>query len=254
MTVFFVSDMHLTDNKPDIAQAFFGFMDKYQQDIHSLYLMGDLFEFWIGDQFSSPIVIQFKQRLAKLSQHSTIFIQHGNRDFLIGQTFCQQTRAQLLPDPWEITLHKTRALLSHGDIFCTDDIAYQRLRSILRSKTVLFLANALPYSIRHFVAQRIRSGSRQRQQKEYEHTQMRADINIQAIESTLNQYCAKLVIHGHTHKPGLHDHSNNCHRMVLGDWSADGGIFARLQDNQLLQLVRYCHPSQTEEIIAEILL
>ncbi|AJQ95855.1 UDP-2,3-diacylglucosamine diphosphatase [Gynuella sunshinyii] len=254
MAVIFVSDMHLTDNKPDIAQAFFGFMDKYQQDISSIYLMGDLFEFWIGDQFNSPIVTQFKERLAKLSQHGSIFIQHGNRDFLIGKIFCQQTGAQLLPDPWRVTLHNTHTLLSHGDIFCTDDIAYQRLRSILRSKIVLFLTNTLPYPIRYFVAQRIRSGSRQRQQKEYEQTQMRSDINTQAVENTLYRYDAKLVIHGHTHKPGLHDHSNRCHRMVLGDWSPEGGIFARMQQNHLLQLVRYNHPNQTEEVIAELLL
>ena len=254
MTVFFVSDIHLTEDKPDIAQAFFGFMDHYQAEISTIYLMGDLFEFWIGDQSTSPVIEQFKQRLRTLSDRKArIYIQHGNRDFLIGKTFCQQTGAQLLADPFVTELGPGRVLLSHGDLYCTDDHAYQRLRKILRCRMTLALANALPYAIRLFVAHKIRTSSSKRQQLKYQQNKQLVDVNESAIQQALDEANCPVMIHGHTHRPALHSYDQERWRMVLGDWSAQGGVFARLNlQSNSLDLIHYHDPSHSEDMVASL--
>lgn len=221
----FISDLHLCESRPEIIDAFIRFLENTAIHADSLYILGDLFEYWAGDD---AIAIgahkQSINALKKLSHQGVkIFLIHGNRDFLLGDVFTKATNIQILPDPSLINAYGKSILLSHGDELCTDDIAYQQFRSEVRSKAwqTAFLNRPLAERIAYIESVRNRS------EKEKSIKSMAImDVNASAVLKLIkNNNYPPMLIHGHTHRPNKHQHSidkHYCERWVLGDWYEQG--------------------------------
>ncbi len=207
----FISDLHLSPQHTDITRHLFTFLQQQARDAQCLYILGDLFDYWIGDDDSAPWLSSIKQQFKELTRYgTTVYIMPGNRDFLLGTSFAASTNCHLLADPTVIQLYEKTILLKHGDDLCTDDLSHQKFRSYTHNTRLQHYFLALPLCTRHWIAKRIRHASRQRQYK-----QPIADINPQAITQALQQHKADLLIHGHTHKPLITEH-----RCVLGTWES----------------------------------
>lgn len=234
MTTYFASDMHLDDKKPELFQAFFAFLDEIRADASRIYLLGDLFEYWIGDDYQTPLIVEFKRRLRTLSdQGIDIFIMHGNRDFLIGTAFTHEIAGQLLPDPYTLRLGHKNVVLSHGDILCTDDKGYQKLRKILRNPVFKWSVSHLTLKARKKLASKLRSESAQATSMKQSDIM---DVNQNSVCNLILENQADILLHGHTHRPQEHNVQINevqKIRMVLGSWSPSGGVYAHDRNGEL---------------------
>lgn len=219
MTTLFISDLHLEEKRPDIIEAFFDFLNTKACKAESLYILGDFFEAWIGDDENTPLQVSIKDALKKLTNSETqLFIMHGNRDFLMGQLFCEETGATLLSDPAIINLYGENVLLMHGDSLCSHDVEYIKFRKSMRNEEwqSMFLKRTL--AERQLVAQQLRTISQAKNKgKTLEIMDVKPEDVVQAIK-TAN---VATLIHGHTHRPAVHEleiEGKTCKRMVLGDW------------------------------------
>ena len=220
MRTLFISDLHLTPERPDLAQAFFAFLEQQAAGAASLYILGDFFDYWIGDDLMSPFQTRVAEALAALAAAGTrVFVMHGNRDFLIGADFCRKAGCQLLADPALIELGGQRLLLLHGDSLCAGDTRYLRYRRVVRNSWVQRGFLALPARWREKLAQRLRVGSRSLQPRA---SDPRADVDPAEVVAVLGAHETSTMIHGHTHKPAVHDLPTGGQRWVLGDWDRLG--------------------------------
>ena len=221
----FISDLHLCEQRPAAAQRFIEFLRQDACDADALYILGDLFEAWLGDDDDSDFHQNITHALhACVSRGTPVFLLHGNRDFLIGTEFERQSGCRLLPDPSVITLGDLPALIMHGDTLCTDDIEYQEFRVTVRDPQwqQKFLAQPLPQ--RREVARHLRDESKMRTREKSEQIM---DANQQAVERVMREHHIKLLIHGHTHRPAMHDFTlegEPVRRIVLGDWYEQGSV------------------------------
>jgi UDP-2,3-diacylglucosamine hydrolase len=221
----FISDLHLCDSRPHITQAFKSFLEKTAAKAQALYILGDLFEYWAGDDSivigTHQASIQALHRL--VASGVPVFLMHGNRDFLLGEGFEKAAGITILPDPSLITLYGKPVLLSHGDALCTDDVAYQQFRSEVRSASWKNQFLSKPLSDRVAYIEQLRTQSEQAKSSK---SMQIMDVNLAAVDSLLREYdCPPLFIHGHTHRPNNHLHQvdgNTCERWVLGDWYEQG--------------------------------
>ncbi|WP_420800954.1 UDP-2,3-diacylglucosamine diphosphatase [Pseudomonas cavernicola] len=218
-----ISDLHLEEQRPDITRAFLHFLAGRARTADALYILGDFFEAWIGDDAMSPFQRSIAQALRDLSGHGVrIYLMHGNRDFMLGQGFCRLAGCTLLNDPCLVELNGERVLLMHGDSLCTQDAAYMRLRRILRNPLTLWMLRHLPLTTRHKLARKLRKESRaQTQMKASEIT----DVNPEEVPSVMAAHGVRTLIHGHTHRPAthqLHVDGEPARRIVLGDWDKQG--------------------------------
>ena len=225
MSALFISDLHLSEDRPEANERFFEFLEDTAAGADALYVLGDLFEYWIGDDdVDTPfnaIVTGFFRRLT--SGGTRLYVMHGNRDFLMGDRFCAATGAELLQDPWVGELDGQKTLLMHGDTLCTDDIDYQNWRRVARSEKWQseFLAKSLDER---------RSAVHGLRDKSKEVIQAKAaeimDVNDEAVREALRGSGASRLIHGHTHRVGHHEvevDGRACERWVLPDWYGKGG-------------------------------
>lgn len=221
----FISDLHLNGSAPEITAQFVAFLRGEARTAEHLYILGDLFEFWVGDDDPDPAYGHIQDELRALTQAGVkCSVMHGNRDFLLGQAFCMRTGCSLIADGVVIELYGQRTLLLHGDTLCTDDHAYQRLRRMVRNPVVQEIFKLLPLKRRERIATRIRTGSKM-------HTQQAAatimDVNQGAVTDAFEHASVRLMIHGHTHRPAIHAHplsDGSATRIVLGDWHAQGSV------------------------------
>ncbi|WP_299874344.1 UDP-2,3-diacylglucosamine diphosphatase [uncultured Cocleimonas sp.] len=220
---YFLSDLHLDPSRPHLYKLFHEFIGKIRGDAEALYILGDLFEFWIGDDIIDlrigkpylPII----EQLRSLSDSGTkIYFIQGNRDFLIGQKFMDRIGGKLLPDETVIDLYGTPALIMHGDTLCTDDKGYQLMRKLFRLWIVQKIYLSMSPEKRDKKASEIRSKTSEKtKQKDYKIL----DVNQQAVEKALISRGVTLLIHGHTHRPAEHEfqiQGKVVKRIVLGDW------------------------------------
>lgn len=219
----FISDLHLQPERPDISRAFHYFLNQIVPACDELYLLGDIFEYWIGDDAPLPGLEPLFDQLQQLSsQGSRLFFMHGNRDFLVGEQLMHRIGATLLPAQHQLQLNGETALLLHGDELCTDDAEYQRFRAQVRQPQWQQAFLAKPVAERLAIARDLRAASREQGAMKQD-TIM--DVNPHAVAAAMNQAQADLLIHGHTHRPARHpDPRGNGHseRIVLGDWSESG--------------------------------
>jgi len=218
----FVSDIHLCESRPSITDAFINFLNKINNQVDALYILGDLFEYWIGDDSNQhENVIKALKELT--DRHIQVFLMHGNRDFLMGSSFEKKTGAVLLNDPTLIGIYGKKVLLGHGDILCTDDIEYQSFRHKIRSESWKneFLKKSL--SERVAIANEFRKESELNKKNK---SMEIMDVNNDEVNRTLIQFnYPDFFIHGHTHRPNCHSITLDGHQMqriVLGDWYEQG--------------------------------
>ncbi|MBL6691676.1 MAG: UDP-2,3-diacylglucosamine diphosphatase [Pseudomonadales bacterium] len=212
----FISDLHLDPQREDLTSAFEAFLENHCQDIDELYILGDFFEVWLGDDDDSAFNRGIAADLAALP--CKVYLMHGNRDFLIGETFCKQSGAELLGDPSIVDLDGTPALLMHGDSLCSLDAEYMKARQLLRSPA--FQADFLqkPLEERATIARQIRGESKAHTRETAEDIM---DVTPSEVVSAMNDAGVFLFIHGHTHRPDVHEvdlGEQSGRRYVLGDW------------------------------------
>ncbi len=221
--ILLISDLHLEQERPDITRAFLHFLASRARQADALYILGDFFEVWIGDDAISPFQREIAQALRELSESGTrVYLMHGNRDFLLGKRFCREAGATLLPDPCLVEMGGERVLLMHGDSLCTLDLGYMKLRRWLRNPLSLFILRNLPLATRRKLARKLRSESRTQ-------TRMKAsaivDVTPDEVLRVMADHGVRTLIHGHTHRPATHElqiDGQPARRIVLGDWDKQG--------------------------------
>ncbi|SDB47657.1 UDP-2,3-diacylglucosamine hydrolase [Pseudidiomarina indica] len=228
MATWFIADLHLSPARPDITALFQHFLEHQARHAEALYILGDLFDVWIGDDDTSDFATAVQAALRQLTQSGVpVCFMAGNRDFLIGKRFAQQTGVQILTEPTLIDLYGTPTLLLHGDTLCTDDVSYQRFRKVIRHPVVQRLLLCLPLRTRMSIAQRLRATSKTQQPLTEEQLKI-MDANPQAVQNAFMQYQVRQMIHGHTHRPAIHQHSlpqgQVAERIVVGDWYTQGSL------------------------------
>ncbi|MFV5263157.1 UDP-2,3-diacylglucosamine diphosphatase [Acinetobacter courvalinii] len=231
MTYLFISDLHLSPDHPRLVRGFLALLDEYKNKNTQLYILGDWFNAWIGDDYAAPWLDEIVTALQSFSAAGNqIYFQVGNRDFALGQKFLDQFNAILLPDVYTLEINHTKFRLEHGDALCTDDVAYQRFRKVIRNPMLLGLIKRTPLSFRQKLANGFRKkSSATKQLKSYDIM----DVNAQAVESVIEQ--VDYLIHGHTHRPEIHQLQNK-QRIVLGDWREDRAWILELNPQENYQL------------------
>ncbi len=230
--ILFVSDLHISFDKPQITRRFLNFLAQRAKHAAAVYILGDLFDAWVGDDDPTPPNNAIRQALKTLTDHGVaVFFQPGNRDFLVGERFTADTGVSLLGDYAVIELGDIRTLLTHGDLLCTDDLPYQAFR--VRSRSPEWRQNVLskPLWLRLIAARlfRLRSHFHKRGK-----TMAIMDVNQEAVIHIMQEYACQYLIHGHTHRPGCHHFESDgqpAQRMVLSQWSNAGGEYLCWQNN-----------------------
>ncbi len=225
MATLFISDLHLHESRPAVTDCFTRFLASAASTTEALYILGDLFEVWIGDDDPDPHHRRVIEALrAFTAAGPDCYIARGNRDVIVGRRFCTETGSRLLDETTVIDVYGTPVLISHGDELCTDDIAYQRFRRRARSPTWRAIFLALPLSVRRYFARQLRRRSRA-------DTALKpadiTDVSPEAVEQAFIEYRVATMIHGHTHRPGIHQleiFRQTRTRIVLGDWYTSGSV------------------------------
>lgn len=224
---YFISDLHLSETRPELTALFVDFMQHLAPKAERLYILGDLFDFWIGDDEQSPLIQQVKNLIKAVSDQGVqCYFQHGNRDFLIGTRFAKETGIQLLPDYQVIDLYGKKILLCHGDTLCIDDVAYQQFRKKVHQKWRQRLFLCLPLKVRVKIAEKIRAKSNQDKQGKSAEIM---DVNQAFTTQKIQEYGVDLLIHGHTHREAIH-REKTFTRIVLGDWRNNYASILRLDE------------------------
>jgi UDP-2,3-diacylglucosamine hydrolase len=236
---FFVADLHLTDERPVATGRFFRFLEEEVAGADALYILGDLFEAWIGDDHDEAVARDTARRLKALVDSGTpVYFMHGNRDFMLAARYAEKSGMTLLADPARIDLYGVPTLLMHGDTLCTDDTAYQAFRRRVRHPLTQALLRRLPFSLRLRLARQARAGS---ESAKADKPAAIMDVNEAEVARVLREQQVARLIHGHTHRPAQHVHvvdGRKRERWVVPDWYArwgyvvcdGGGCALRLED------------------------
>ena len=225
----FVSDIHLREKRPDLTNAFKAFLNESKEACTHLFILGDLFEIWIGDDDDNSFHQDIKTALSEfVLDGPEVFFMHGNRDFLIGKTFANEVGISIISDPYSLDINGLKTILSHGDFLCTDDSDYIEFRNNVRSEEWQkdFLAKSIDE--RNEIANLLRSESKNAtSEKSLEIT----DANLETVNNFIQENNPDIFIHGHTHRPKIHQH-NLTKRVVLGDWDKYGWYLS-IEENSL---------------------
>ena len=236
MSILFISDLHLDPSRPAITMQFLNFLRTQAGQAEALYILGDLFEAWIGDDEDSVLAKAVCNGLRELSDAGVpVYVMRGNRDFLLGPAFAGKTGAQLLPDPCVVQLCGQPTLLMHGDLLCSDDLNYLAFRQQVREPEWQehFLAQSLEE--RRAFAGQARQASQARQAGLRDEGALEAitDVSSSSVEGTMTRFGVTRLIHGHTHRPAIHAlrvAGHSAQRIVLGDWYHQGSVLSATSD------------------------
>ena len=238
MSTLFISDLHLSGERENITELFIKFLDQRASKADALYILGDLYEVWPGDDMIQPDYLSSISKLKQLSDNGLpLYVMQGNRDFLMAEKFAEVSGAKLIEDPTIIDLYGTPTLLMHGDTLCTDDIDYQKFRIMVRAPSWKEKFFALPNKERLAMTTKYRKVSKVETAKK---SMDIMDVNQQAVEAAMQEHNIKQLIHGHTHRPAIHDFSINNEKMkriVLGDWFEQGSVLVCDKSGCLLESV-----------------
>ncbi|OSI19037.1 UDP-2,3-diacylglucosamine diphosphatase [Neisseria dumasiana] len=229
----FIADLHLSDDTPELNRLFLQSLNRWQGKVDALYILGDLFEVWLGDDILSRTAVQTASALKTFSQTAPVYFICGNRDFLLGKRYAEQAGITLLPDNHIAELYGTTYLITHGDEMCTDDVSYQRFRRIIRHPVIRKTLLSLPQNRRQRIAHRLRAASKNKKQQMGQ-TAL-SDVTEHGVQTALSRYPqAQAVIHGHTHRPNVHQHTRHGQtvtRYVLPDWHGVRGGYLAVTEN-----------------------
>ena len=231
MTYLFISDLHLSPDHPRLVRGFLALLKEYKNKNTQLYILGDWFNAWIGDDYSAlwlDEIITALQEFTAANNH--VYFQVGNRDFVLGKKFLALFNATLLPDVYILEINHKRFRLEHGDALCTDDVAYQRFRKVIRNPVLLGILKRTPLNFRQKLANGFRKKSSETKQlKSYDIM----DVNLHVVENAIHQ--VDFLIHGHTHRPEIHEVINK-KRIVLGDWREDTAWILEINEQENFKL------------------
>lgn len=232
MTIYFISDTHLHESRPEITQGFYRFLEESLDDAEALYILGDFFDMWIGDDDDSALAQEIARRLRVVSDRGIrIYLMHGNRDFLLGEAFATKAGAEILADGIVKDFYGCRTLLMHGDSLCTRDIEYQVFRQQVRSGSWQAQVLTQPLSVRRALATKMRMESQSMNSLKAEDIM---DVTQEDVIRVMSENQVQRLIHGHTHRPARHSLTVNgeaAERIVLGDWHHEGWCLA-VNENQ----------------------
>ncbi|MBQ4888318.1 MULTISPECIES: UDP-2,3-diacylglucosamine diphosphatase [unclassified Shewanella] len=232
MHTVFMGDLHLSADRPDISKAFIEYLNSDLSEVEALYIIGDLFEVWTSDDIAEPYTDEIATHIKSVSTKLPVYFIHGNRDFMIGNEFASRSGMILLPEINILNLYGIQTVVLHGDSLCTLDKAYQRFRRFRNSTIVKWIYRHLPKSTRQKIAANIRQKSQNsNQQKTYEIM----DVEPSAVSELLTKTNTTRMIHGHTHRPAIHELDNHKQRIVVGDWYEQGSILIIKKDSAMLQ-------------------
>jgi UDP-2,3-diacylglucosamine hydrolase len=242
MTTLFISDLHLDASRPAITELFGAFMQREARDADALYLLGDVFEAWVGDDDPSDTGAYVAARIREVADAGVpVYFIRGNRDFLLGETFARRAGMRILPDPAVIMLYGKPALVLHGDLLCTGDTAYQAFRAQTRNPAWQAQFLAQPLAARLAFAAQARAASQAHQggmkQDDKATFETLTDVAPATVAATFAQFGIDTMIHGHTHRPAIHDlviNNRSCQRIVLGDWYEQGSVLRVEPDRMAL--------------------
>ena len=226
MSAICISDLHLDASVPNRLDALGNLLVLESEKVETIYVLGDLVEAWVGDDDDSQFTKELRSVLVACNQRVAVYLMHGNRDFLIGKKFEKDTGARLIDDPIVVNVEGRRVLLAHGDAFCTKDQQYQQMRNLFRSADWQrdILSRSLQERIQ--LANEMREQSRQSNANK---SQNIMDVTDEVVRSVMQENECDILIHGHTHRPGIHRLDQNKTRYVLGDWNRCGWL-ARIED------------------------
>lgn len=223
MSAAFISDLHIDDERPQVLAGLRWWLDVHADGFDALYLLGDLAEVWVGDDDDGPAANALREAMATAARRSAVYVMRGNRDFLLGDRFAADTGVTLLPDPSVVDVDGRRVLLAHGDAYCTGDAEYQRVRALFRSPAWQADVLAKPLAERRALAAALRNQSRAANERKADNIM---DVAPAAVAEAMAAAEASLMVHGHTHRPGLHAVGDGRERIVLGDWDRCGWMLA----------------------------
>lgn len=211
----FISDLHLTEARPECTRAFYDFMSWIPSDVDALFILGDFFEYWLGDDVTNDLAREVAAALKQCSHKKqiTLFFLAGNRDFALGPRYAHTANMTLIEESSQFTIAGHNVVVSHGDLYCTEDISYQRFRRFIRNPFILGALRNIPVRFREKIAHNLR----QRSKEKFQHNPVYIDVNASAIDSAMASMTPDLLIHGHTHLANIHEHES-FQRVVLGDW------------------------------------
>lgn len=235
MAVYFISDLHLCAERPETIALFSKFLDN-TGNARQLYILGDLFEAWIGDDYHDPALTPVLEKLQHYSESTKTFFIHGNRDFLVGQNFAERFHCTLLEEAELIDISGQPALIMHGDTLCSDDVDYQQFRKKVRAKSWQQSVLAMPVEERLQLARRYRMDSDSGKAMKSADIM---DVNQDTVHSVMRTYSVHCLIHGHTHRPAIHQFDLDgkpAIRYVLGDWS-DKAKILKVESGQQPELI-----------------
>jgi UDP-2,3-diacylglucosamine hydrolase len=228
----FISDIHLDPNADSRTALFLSFIEFAHQHFDTLFILGDLFEYWVGDDDNSELAKTVLHALKMYSRKHTLYFMRGNRDFMVGKQFAKLTGATVLSDPQPALINHHQALLMHGDLLCTLDTEYLKTRRFYTNPLIKAILNQLPLSYRQKKANSLRDRSK----KHFDNANSAIlDVHQPSVDSMMEEHNATLLIHGHTHKPAIHQISATKNqpekeRHVLGDWYQTGNMIAVCND------------------------
>lgn len=239
MTILFIADLHLSNDEPAITAGFLNFLKTDAIHASALYILGDLFEVWIGDDDRNPLHQAVADALNELHQYGvpSYFI-HGNRDFLLGKQFAQRSKLTLLPEQKIVDIYGKNTLILHGDTLCTDDVDYLKFRKRVHNPILRRIFLWLPLSWRQKIALQLRNESKKANQAK---SMTIMDVNQATVAQTFAANQVHYMVHGHTHRPAIHTQQANGEtniRFVLGAWHEEGSVL-RFYDNGEYELVSF---------------
>ncbi|EGQ5280214.1 UDP-2,3-diacylglucosamine diphosphatase [Enterobacter hormaechei] len=225
MATLFIADLHLQTEEPAITAGFLRFLHGEAKSADALYILGDLFEAWIGDDDPNPLHRDMAAAIKALVDSGVpCYFIHGNRDFLIGKRYARESGMTLLPEEQVLDLYGRNILIMHGDTLCTDDTGYLAFRAKVHTPWIQKMFLALPLFIRNRIAARMRAGSKAANSSK---SMTIMDVNPQAVVNIMEKHRVQWLIHGHTHRPDVHSLIANgepAHRVVLGAWHREGSM------------------------------
>ncbi len=237
MKTYFISDLHLTPSRPDITECFYTFMKNEAVEADALYVLGDLFEFWIGDDDTSDFAKSIRQTFIDLvAQGVPCYFTQGNRDFLVGKRFAKQTGVKLLDEVEVIDIYEQKAVVLHGDTLCTEDVKYLAFREKVHQPWLQWVFNRIPFFIKKKIVSKVQSDIKDDKQTKSLDIM---DVTQSEVEKVMKDNQVDLMIHGHTHRPNVHRFTNAENqeqtRVVLGDWYTQGSVLVVTPDGFELQ-------------------
>jgi UDP-2,3-diacylglucosamine hydrolase len=231
-----IADLHLSPEAPQITDCFLQFLKKEQGQHQALYILGDLFEAWIGDDDINPFTTQIAHAIHEFSDTTPVFFSHGNRDFLLGNRYARRCGMTLLPELYQTEVYGQQVIFMHGDQLCIDDVAYQKFRKKSRSWWWQAIMKAFPLSYRRQTAIKMRNKSRMSQMQKAEYIM---DVATREVIRVMNEHQVDLLIHGHTHRPAIHAMDNGSKRIVVGDWYTQGSVLTLTESDQTLSTLPF---------------